>query len=158
MTTFKVFEQIGEITITGIRTAEENSMIAAEVREKEKREKEERERKERIEREEREKRARIEREEREKREKGEAMEFLVKKLIPIINEKAERGGQFIGLHWHEEKIKTEACGISYYSYCSYFKYFAEILRSMGYKVDPVHEYSQSWRTRSGKIGYAYIWW
>ena len=147
MTTFKVFEQIGEITITGIRTAEENRMIATEVREKEAREKEERERIERIKREEQEKRA-----------KEEAIKFLVETLIPIINEKAEQGAEHPGFFWNEEKFKTEAYGVSYYSYRNYFKYFADILRSMGYKVDPIHEYSQSWRNRSGKIGYAYIWW
>ena len=106
---------------------------------------------------------------------GRMMPFKIEKIVAAIEKANHMNGQsdsedaaelqniinkihiqmqsYIG-----EKIKTEACGISYYSYCSYFKYFAEILRSMGYKVDPVHEYSQSWRTRSGKIGYAYIWW
>lgn len=149
MTTFKVFEQVGEITITNIRSAEENRRIANEVKEKEKKEKEERERQEAI-----------EKKMREEKERQEAMEFLVNVLIPTINKEAEAGRQVLSLFWCESWCicKHENYGISYNAYKSYFKYFSQILNEMGYRVDPIHEYSQGWRNQSGKIGYAYIWW
>lgn len=130
----EMYEKVAEIIVANVRTAEENKRIAAETRalmaEEERRREEERKQKEQ-------KRA--------------------KELLPIIIEKintsALLGNNTLSFSWGED---TEA-EISFDDWNIFCKYHKDYFVELGYKFC-VHEYSKSWRERSGRIGYATIYW
>lgn len=135
----EMFEKVGEINVIALRSAHENKMIAD--AERARKAEEERIRKEAEERE----NARI------------ANEVLVK-LVNAINAEADKGGQHLHIEWREEGGSMEPFGIGWSEYGKAIKYILPILESAGYRVDERHVYSDSWTRRSGKWGYAYIWW
>ena len=132
----EMFEKIGEINVVELRPASENRAIAnAELARKAE--------EERI------------RKEQEEREKARIANEVLAKLVKAINDKSEIGGQYLHLEW---RSLTKSYGISFSEYCTAFDYIKPILESAGYDVRDIYFYSDSWTYRSGKLGYAYIWW
>ena len=134
--TFEILEKVGEITITQVRTAEENRAIAtaeaarlAELT--------------RL--------AELQREQ-------ELMK-KVAKVVPIlmeeVNQSAEKGQRSLHFSWSQ----TQPCshGVTWQEWDELVEKFTPIFEQLGYKVY-TDWYSPSWRTKSGKIGYASIRW
>lgn len=132
----EMFEKVGEITIAELRPASLNNSIATA----------EAERKAEI--------ARIEAERKEREEKEQAVKVLTL-LVEEINKTAETGATMLALDWTEKRPASH--GIRWNDWLHLSKYFKPILESAGYTFC-VHWYSDSWTRRSGKIGYAYIYW
>lgn len=132
---FDILEKVGELTITQIRSAEENRKIA----------KAENERQAEL------KRIKEEKEEQEKIQK-------IQNFLPLVMEKidktAESGGYSLDILWMHG---TKNCGLSYWEFLGISQKIESILESLGYSVH-CHNYSASWVTRSGKEGYLLISW
>lgn len=132
---FDILEKVGELTITQIRSAEENRKIA----------KAENERQAEL------KRIKEEKEEQEKIQK-------IQNFLPLIMEKidktAESGGYSLEILWMHG---TKNCGLGYWEFLSISQKIVSILENLGYSAH-CHDYSASWTTRSGKEGYLYISW
>ena len=133
---FKVITKSEEIAVIGFKTAKENHNIAAKVM-KERRAKEELER--------------IEREAKEKK----ALEELYQKLMDKINKEAEQGYIALQLDWRTDK---NPLGISIGSWELRQKEIQTFFGNLGYRIDDVYIYSDSWRRQSGKVGYVNISW
>ena len=132
----EILEKVGEITITCLRSAEENNVIASV----------EAARKAEI--------ARIEKE----REEQEAMvktAELLATLVEQINVAADKGAFCVDFDW-TEGVPTSK-NVQWKEWEKYSDKFIPVLEQMGYKCY-THWYSKSWRTRSGRIGYASIHW
>lgn len=130
-----VLEKIGEIEIVELRSAFENNVIAT--IEKARKDEEERLRKEK-----------------EEKEKDELAVKVVAWLAEKINEEAEKG-------WKTLDILFEYSDKHPYSFSECQKVESrvkEILGSLGYDVKDIYEYSTSWKTRSGRIGYWDFYW
>lgn len=130
-----ILEKVGELTITEIRSAEENRQIAKAENERQaelKRIKEEQEEKEKIQR--------------------------IQNFLPLVMEKidktAESGDYYLEILWMSG---TKNCGLGYWEFLSISQKIVSILKSLGYSAH-CHDYSASWTTRSGKEGYLYISW
>lgn len=133
----EMFEKVGEINVIELRSASENRAIADAERARKAEE-------ERIRREE------------EERENARIAGEVLAKLVTAINNESETGGQHLHLEWR--KGSMEPYGISWSEYGRAFKHIKPILESAGYRVDDRYSYSDSWTRKSGKWGYAYIWW
>lgn len=132
----EMFEKVGEITIAELRPASENNAIATI----------EAERKAEI--------ARLEAERKEREEKAKTMQVLAI-IVDEINKAAESGAKMVSFNWTEKHPKD--CGVDWHDWLNLSKHFKPILESAGYEVT-AHWYSDSWTRRSGKIGYANIYW
>lgn len=130
----EMYEKVGEIIVTNLKTAEENKQIAEEVRA-----------------------LKAEEERRRKEERKQIEQKKAKELLPIIVEKinttASLGNSTLTFEW-SENVKSE---ISFYDWNLFYEYYKDYFVGLGYKFN-IHEYSKSWRERSGKIGYATIYW
>lgn len=97
-------------------------------------------------------------EEQRKREQEEykqrAME-LIPHIIDTINCLAKQGETSLHIEWREKQKAPYK--ISDTDWLHSYQYIEPILEKMGYTFKS-HWYSESWRTRSGKIGYLYIYW
>lgn len=132
----EILEKVGEITISCLRPAEANNAIASV----------EAARKAEI--------ARIEKERKEQEAMVRTTELLAI-IVEEINKAAEKGSFSVDFEWTEKSPKSK--NILYHDWEDYFDRCANILEQMGYK-HYTHWYSKSWRTRSGRIGYASIHW
>lgn len=130
----EMYEKVGEIIVANLRTAEENKQIAAETRALKAEEVRRRE------------------EERKQKEQKRAEELLPI-IIEKINTSALLGNNTLTFKWGED-VKSE---ISFNDWNIFCKYHEDYFVKLGYKFC-THEYSKSWRERSGKIGYATIYW
>lgn len=134
--TINILEKVGEITITELRSAKENNFIAIK---------------------EQERLAELDRleEERKERERQEQIARFLPKLTDEINKAAEKGKIHIELLW---KVgAANPCGIEFRVLEKVFESVKTIFENLGYSIS-LHSYSQSWVTRSGKLGYLDIWW
>ena len=131
----EMFEKVGEIEIVELRSAVENKAIA-EI-EKARKAEEERLRKEK-----------------EEREKDELAIKVATWIAEEINKKAENGGEDFEILF--EVADKHPYG--FYECQRVEKTVKEIFTSLGYRVDDIYEYSQSWKTRSGRWGYWHFWW
>jgi hypothetical protein len=134
----EMFEKVGEINVIALRSAAENKSIAEVERARKAEE-------ERI------------RKEAEERENARIANDVLMKLVNAINAEAEKGGEHLRIEWKESDT-MEPFGIGWYDYGRAIKHILPILEAAGYRVDERHVYSDSWTRRSGKWGYAYIWW
>lgn len=134
----EMFKKVGEINVATLRPAHENKMIS-EAKRAQKAEEE-----------------RIRKEAEEQENTRIANEVLVK-LINAINAEAEKGSQCLHIEWREDK-SMEPFGIGWSEYGKAIKYILPILESAGYQVDERYVFSDTWTRKSGKFGYAYIWW
>ena len=132
----EMFEKIGEITIAELRPASENNMIAS------------------VEAARKAELARIEAERKEREEKEKTMKVLAV-IVEEINKAAETGAKVLSFNWTERRPKDN--GVTWNDWLACSKHFKPILESAGYEIS-VHWYSDSWTRRSGKVGYAHIWW
>lgn len=134
--TINILEKVGEITITELRSAKENNFIAIK---------------------EQERLAELDRleEERKERERQEQIARFLPKLADEINKAAEKGKIHIELLWEREEANP--CGIEFCVLEKIFDSVENIFKNLGYSIS-FHKYSQSWVTRSGKLGYLDIWW
>jgi hypothetical protein len=132
----EILEKVGEITVTQLRPAEENRVIADT----------EAKRKAEL--------ARIEEERRESEAKKRAVELLPT-ICEAINKKAEKGDTSLTLTWL--KKQSNPYGISWVNWLECSKYILPIFEQMGYKHYE-HCYSDSWVKRSGKNGYIIFYW
>ena len=134
--TINILEKVGEITITELRSAKENNRIAIK---------------------EQERLAELKRleEERKERERQEQIARFLPKLADEINKAAEEGATFIELLWEEEKANP--CEIDFRVLEKVFESVKTIFKNLGYSM-LLHSYSQSWVTRSGKLGFLNISW
>ena len=139
----EILEKVGEITVTQLRPAEENRVIADT----------EAKRKAEL--------ARIEEERREseaKKRESEAKKRAVELLPTIceaINKKAEKGDVNLTLEW--SKGQPKHYGISWTDWLECSKYILPIFEQLGYKHYE-HYYSDGWVKRSGKNGYITFYW
>lgn len=130
----EMYEKVGEIIVAELRTAEENKEIAKKVnalREEERKRKEEEERQKDLKR----------------------LEEILPVIIEEINTSASLGGNTANFEWRKD-VKTK---ITFYEWNIFCKYYKDYFMGLGYKFY-THEYSESWRKQSGKIGYASIYW
>ena len=134
----EMFEKADEINIIALRSAAENRSIA----EAEKALKVE---KERI------------RKEAEERENARIANDVLMKLINAINTRAENGETKLFLEWAED-YTMEAFGINWSDYGKAIRHIKPILEAAGYRVDDRYSYADSWTRKSGKWGYACIYW
>lgn len=148
MMKIEMFEKVGEIEIISLRPACENKMIA-EAEQKRK----ETERKRKAEEEER-------RKEEEARKNAILAKAVIVELTKAINKEAENGGTRLYLGWHNRaKYDTDNyTNITWNDFINTFEYTRPLLESAGYKVGDIYQHSDSWRRRSGKIGYIHISW
>lgn len=126
----EMFEKVGEIEIVELRSAAENKAIA-EI-EKARKAEEERLRKEK-----------------EEREKDELAVKVATWIAEEINKKAENGEDYLEILF--EVADKHPYG--FYECLTVEKRIKEIFASLGYDVRDIYEYSQSWKTRSGRWGY-----
>lgn len=98
--------------------------------------------------------ASVEAERKEREEKEKTMRVLAV-IVEEINKAAETGSMSLGFEWTEKR--PSAHGVSWSEWLHLSKHFLPILESAGY-TSTVHWYSDSWTRRSGKVGYAYIYW
>ena len=134
----EMFEKADEINIIALRSAAENRSIA----EAEKALKVE---KERI------------RKEAEERENARIANDVLMKLINAINTKAENGETKLFLEWAKD-YTMESFGVNWSDYGKAIRHIKPILEAAGYRVDDRYSYSDSWTRKSGKWGYACIYW
>ena len=132
----EILEKVGEITVTQLRPAEENRVIADT----------EAKRKAEL--------ARIEEERRESEAKKRAVELLPT-ICEAINKKAEKGDVNLTLEW--SKGQPKHYGISWIDWLECSKYILPIFEQLGYKHYE-HYYSDGWVKRSGKNGYITFYW
>lgn len=130
----EMYEKVGEIVIAELRTAEENKEIAKKVNELKAEEERKRE------------------EERKQREQKRAEELLPI-IVEKINNTALSGENCIEFTWFDN-TKTE---ITCYDWKIFRKNYQKYFEGLGYKIYD-HYYSDSWRKKSGKIGYGVIYW
>ena len=83
----------------------------------------------------------------------ERAEELLPIIIEKINTSALLGNNTLTFEWSED-VKSK---ISFNDWNIFCKYHKDYFVKLGYKFC-THEYSKSWRERSGKIGYATIYW
>ena len=134
---FEMYEKVGEVVVAELRPASTNNAIAtAEAA--------------RI--------AEIERAEKEAKEAQEkaASAVVLAHIVEAINRSAEKGRCSVRFEWTKSSPKSN--GITDTEWSLYSKHFKPVLEAAGYTVDIPHWYSQSWVTRSGKIGYVAIRW
>ena len=137
MATIEMFEKVGEITIAELRPASLNHSIA----------KAEQERLAEI--------RHIEAEEAERKRQTRASKVLTK-VVEAINNKSENGGEHLEIMWRTDK--DDAYDVSASDWKEVGDIVSKILTSYGYEVNEPHWYTSGWTTRSGKIGYVYIFW
>ena len=132
-----MYEKVGEMVVTELRPASTNNAIAtaeaARIAEAK----------------------RIEQEAKEAKEK-EASTGVLARIVEAINRNAEKGKCSVRFEWTKSSPKSN--GITDTEWTLYSKYFKPVLEAAGYTVDTPHWYSQSWVTRSGKIGYVSVRW
>lgn len=133
---FKVITKTEEIAVIGFKTAKENRSIATTVRE----EKDKQIEKQRIERDAKEKKA---------------LEELYQNIMKAINKESEEGRYTLHIQWRES-YKPFDISISVWELKE--KEIKTFFGNLGYRVDDVYIYSDSWRNRSGKVGYVTISW
>ena len=133
----EILEKVGEITITQLRSAEENRVIADAAAK----------RKAEL--------ARIEKEKRENEAKKRAVEVLLPAICEAINKKVEKGDVNLTLEW--SKGQPKHYGISWTDWLECSKYILPIFEQLGYKHYE-HYYSDSWVKKSGKNGYITFYW
>ena len=133
----EILEKVGEITITQLRPAEENRVIADT----------EAKRKAEL--------ARIEKERRENEAKKRAVEILLPTICEIINKEAEKGNSNLYLEWSKKQPKPY--GISWRDWSECSEYILPIFEQLGYRYYK-HCYSDSWVKNSGKNGYITFYW
>lgn len=131
-----IFEKVGEITVTCLRSAEENNAIASV----------EAARKAEI--------ARIEKE-REEQKAVEKTAELLAIIVEQINIAAEKGAFSVNFDWTEQVPTSNS--VQWKDWEKYSNRFIPVLEKMGYKCY-THLYSQSWRYQSGRICYVSIHW
>ena len=132
----EILEKVGEITVTQLRPAEENRVIADT----------EAKRKAEL--------ARIEEERRESEAKKRAVELLPI-ICEAINKKAEKGDTSLTLEW--SKGQPKHYGINWTDWLECSKYILPIFEQLGYKHYE-HCYSDGWVKRSGKNGFITFFW
>ena len=134
---FEMYEKVGEVVVAELRSASTNNAIAtaeaARIAEAE----------------------RAEREAKEAQEKAAAAVVLAH-IVEAINHSAEKGRCSVRFEWTQSFPKSN--GLTDMDWLLYSKYFQPVLEAAGYTIDIPHWYSQSWVTRSGKIGYVAIRW
>ena len=130
----EVFEKVGEVIVTELRSASENNAIAS------------------IEAERKAELARIEAEQAKQKKRKEAQRILAI-IAEEINKKAENGSTWLRFNWHEKTSSKVSCTDWYL----YSDLLTPILREAGYSVTE-YWYSNSWRYTSGKIGFLQIGW
>ena len=126
----EMFEKVGEIEIVELRSAVENKAIAE------------------IERARKAEEERL-RKEKEEREKDELAVKVATWIAEEINKKAENGEDSLEILF--EIADKHPYG--FYECLAVEKRIKEIFTSLGYDVRDIYEYSQSWKTRSGRWGY-----
>lgn len=77
-------------------------------------------------------------------------------LSERMNASAERGNSFIRLEWNHNSNPIKGLSFERWEYLLE-NYIGSILKELGYKIYS-HEYSDSWKRKSGKIGYYSIYW
>ena len=77
-------------------------------------------------------------------------------LSERMNTSAERGSGFIRLEWERNSNAIKGLSFERWEYL-YEQYIGKILNDLGYTVSR-YEYSDSWKRKSGKIGYYSIYW
>ena len=137
MATVEIYQKVEEFTITELRPASMNKAIAQA----------EQERLAEI--------ARIRKEEEERKLREQSFVVLTK-IADAINAKAEQGKEHLELAWHTSG--KDPFGVSASDWKTVGSRVAEMLKSHGYTVSEPHWYTSSWVSRSGKIGYVYIYW
>ena len=135
----KIFEEIAEIEVVELRTAEQNRAIA----ETELKRLEEIRRKEEEEREQR---------------KKELVIQAIPQILERINKSAEKGKMFTEEFLYRSSYDEKGYfGLSFRELYNIKSYLNDFLGSLGYSCS-IHEYSDSWQRQSGKIGYVTFGW
>lgn len=132
-----IVKKVGEITITELRSAKENKAVADEAQKliaEKKRIEEENKRRELLNR----------------------LQTLVPHIMELINDKAQRGGTSLDFEWRTSK-NYKSNGVTWEEWNVIKKTFNSHLGSLGYSIRE-HEYSDSWKKQSGRIGYGWISW
>lgn len=140
-----IVKKVGEITITELRSARDNRVIANEANRL-------LEEKRRIEEEKR----RIE-EEKKHRELLDRLDTIVPHIMRCINEAAKTGNKRLSFEWYTSK-DSKSNGITWEEWKILKETFNSHFGSLGYRISD-HEYSDGWKERNGKVGYGSItWW
>jgi hypothetical protein len=134
-----IVKKVGEITITELRSARDNRVIANEANRL-------LEEKKRIEEEKR----RIA-EEKKHRELLDRLDTIVPHIMRCINEAAKTGRKYLDFAWDTSK-DSKSNGITWEEWKILKETFNSHFGSLGYRISD-HEYSDSWKERSGKVGY-----
>lgn len=129
----EIFEKIGEMNITQVRTAEENNAIASAEK------------------------ARLAElaELKKQQELKEKAPIIIQSLMEKINQTAEKGGNSLTLEWTEKIPRFH--GITWQEWSALGEKIIPSFEKLGYHIY-IHWYSPAWRTKTGKIGYTYISW
>ena len=88
--------------------------------------------------------------------RGQRVEALTEKAFNLVKKEIEK----TEWSWCEATITEKNLSAWGYPNSAELKeaisYVIELLTLAGYRCNPFHEYSKSWRTRSGKFGYLFI--
>lgn len=134
---FKVITKSEEIAILGFKTAQENCELATKIAEEKAEQK------------------RIEREQR-LAEEQKALNEIYIRVMEIINKAANEGWHSTQILWTENN--PEPVGVNWSAWCKHENTITQFFNSLGYNMDTMYIYSNSWTYRSGKIGYVTIRW
>lgn len=134
---FKVITTTEEIAILGFKTAQENCELATKIAEEKAEQK------------------RIENEKR-LAEEQKALNEIYIRVMEIINKVANEGWHSTQILWTENNPKP--VGVDWSTWRKHQDTIIQFFNSLGYYMDTMYLYSDSWTYRSGKIGYVTIRW